>query len=184
MFKKKFNPDAPLELGSAVSPLMSQEELQKEHNLRGLLDLLQENDDFEGETSSEIFTDILEIVMDISEKDWKRASSIVLNNIEHVKTRYLPEGALMDLIDLALADPQIESLNKRVDLCRLSYEFKTLADVPEIEAAVPRKGALALLEVADQYSPRDSECSIEVHNMKNMIDPTYVIASTEKYDLH
>ncbi len=184
MFKKKFNPNDPPDIGIRTSPLLSREEMQREENLRILIDLLHENDDFEGDTSSEIFADILEIAMDISVKDWDRASFIILKNIDHLNANALPESALMDLIDLALSDPQIESLNKRVDLCRLSYGFKNLADVPEIEVAVPRKGALALLEIADRYAIQGTNCAVEVHNMRDMIDPRYTIEPAEKYGLH
>ncbi|MGH1403614.1 MAG: hypothetical protein ACRBDL_05175 [Alphaproteobacteria bacterium] len=166
--------------GGSTLPLDT--EIQMEQALSGLTEMLSETDD--PNIVEESFSEIMGIAEEIAKKNWGRACEVVKQAEESLSVDILGDDIIMGLIDLALDDPQIGKMTKAVNICMPSYNFKQLADVDEIKGAMPKEGALALLDIAELYTGSTSQLMQEIYNMKNAIDPSFSLPEGEGFDWH
>lgn len=141
-----------------------------------MLDNAQDND-----VRVEILSGILDIAKEVAETHWERGCEIAKANINKVSKPF-DDDLIMDLMDIAICDPQIEAMNKVMGITG-GYDFKSLGDVPEIQAAMPKE-ALLLLESAEACAHPQSKVLNEVRGLRNAIDPSYIMPEGAGLDLH
>lgn len=177
--KKKFDENNPpiIEQTSAL-PAVQEHEL--DNNLLHVIEMLDESD--AQDVRVELLASILDIAKEIAQRDWERASEVVQRNVTKLDCA-LPDDLIMDMIDIAIHDPQVEKLTKAMGVMG-GYNFEKLADVPEVKALVPDEGALALIELAHGYAEEGAKILNEVQILRSAIDPSYTLPDEAKLDLH
>ena len=177
--KKTFDKNNPPVI-EPTSALPTVQEHELDNNLLHAIEMLDESD--VQDVRIELLASILDIAKEIAQKDWPRASEVVQRNVTKLDCA-LPDDLIMDMIDIAIQDPQIEKMTKAMGIMG-GYRFEELADVPEIKDLVPDVGALALIELAHGYAEEDAKILNEVQILRSAIDPSYPLPDEAKLDLH
>tara|TARA_R110002072_G_scaffold93938_2_gene208030 strand:- start:877 stop:1431 length:555 start_codon:yes stop_codon:yes gene_type:complete len=154
-------------------------DVELDANLYHAMEMLE--DALEDDTRMEILSGILDIAKEVAETHWERGCEIAKANIHKVSVPF-DDDLIMDLMDIAIHDPQIEAMNKVMGITG-GYDFKSLGDIAEIQAAIPKE-ALLLLERAEACAHPQSKILNEVRGLRNAIDPSYTMPEGAGFDLH
>lgn len=134
--------------------------------------------------SSALYETLTDMAMQVAVNDWARAKKLLVENIIHMHSNTLPDGAIINLIDLALEDPQVQEFTQTIKSSKTQERFKSLSNDHYVKCFAPRTGAISLLMIAENFAHPASQYMSEVKNMRNMIDPDYHLSEQDQFVLH
>lgn len=183
---RKNLPRAPF---SRSEPLFEQEVVERKQQIEKLSNGLSESreDPNKRNLSASQFYDIVNLALEIAEEDYEYAAKSVCKNMQKVRT-HLTRQVVDRVLELADKDPQIDEMRKVVDICRSSYGFKQLGDVPEIKSERP-KWALNLLQLSLNYSyddgtPHYKQYEADIRRSISALDPQYPAPQDNHLGIH
>jgi hypothetical protein len=180
MLKKKFDGGNPpvIETSAVSKDILDDYKLSSD--LAHAIEIL--NDSPDEDERMDILSAILVMANEVSQKDWQRGCDLALEHMVKVDAPF-DDDLIMELVDIAMHDPQIEEMNKVIGVVR-GDDFKKLAEIQEVEAAIPKGGALLLLKMAEGYAFHNSKVLPEIRSLRNAIDPSYTMPEGAGLDLH
>lgn len=173
MHKKKFNKNNPpvIEDYTASSTPLDPKEA-REMRLEFSIDGLKAAENCEEQEAH--LAQILEVANELSQESdagWERAAEIIKRNIDKAEAP-IHDSLLMDVVDIAMHDPQIERFREHVNEHGLRDKFKDIAGAQGSEAHIPRD-SIALLSCVVRMADEKSNVQKEAECLLNAIDPNY-----------